>query len=115
MKLDEEIEVVILDYNENKDRISLGRKQLLPHPWENIDEKYPVGKVVTGKIVSLTDYGAFVELETGIEGLIHISEMSWSQHIKHPSQILHVGSEVEAKVLSIESDEKKISLGLKQL
>jgi len=115
VKLDEEIEIVILDYNENKDRISLGRKQLLPHPWENIDAKYPVGKVVTGKIVSLTDYGAFVELETGIEGLIHISEMSWSQHIKHPSQILHVGSEVEAKVLSIESDEKKISLGLKQL
>ncbi len=115
VKLDEEIEVVILDYNENKDRISLGRKQLLPHPWENIESKYPVGKVVTGKIVSLTDYGAFVELETGIEGLIHISEMSWSQHIKHPSQILHVGSEVEAKVLSIESDEKKISLGLKQL
>jgi len=115
VKLDEEIEIVILDYNENKDRISLGRKQLLPHPWENIEEKYPVGKVVTGKIVSLTDYGAFVELETGIEGLIHISEMSWSQHIKHPSQILHVGSEVEAKVLSIESDEKKISLGLKQL
>jgi small subunit ribosomal protein S1 len=115
VKLDEEIEVVILDYNENKDRISLGRKQLLPHPWENVDVKYPVGKVVTGKIVSLTDYGAFVELETGIEGLIHISEMSWSQHIKHPSQILHVGSEVEAKVLSIESEEKKISLGLKQL
>ena len=115
VKLDEEIEVVILDYNENKDRISLGRKQLLPHPWENVEEKYPVGKVVTGKIVSLTDYGAFVELETGIEGLIHISEMSWSQHIKHPSQILHVGSEVEAKVLSIESEEKKISLGLKQL
>jgi small subunit ribosomal protein S1 len=115
VKLDETLEVVILDFNENKDRISLGRKQLLPHPWEKIDQKYPIGKVVEGKVVSLTDYGAFVELETGIEGLIHISEMSWSQHIKHPSQILHVGQEVGAKVLSIESDEKKISLGLKQL
>ena len=115
VKLDEEIEIVILDFNENKDRISLGRKQLLPHPWENIDVKYPVGKVVIGKVVSLTDYGAFIELETGIEGLIHISEMSWSQHIKHPSQLLHVGMEVEVKVLNVESDEKKISLGLKQL
>ena len=115
VKLDEEIDVVILDYNENKDRISLGRKQLLPHPWEKIDKKYPVGNVVEGKVVSLTDYGAFIELETGIEGLIHISEMSWSQHIKHPSQILHVGQEVNAKVLSIEPDAKKISLGLKQL
>ena len=115
VKLDEEIEVVILDYNENKDRISLGRKQLMPHPWEKIDKKYPVGNVVEGKVVSLTDYGAFIELETGIEGLIHISEMSWSQHIKHPSQILHVGQEVNAKVLSIEPDAKKISLGLKQL
>jgi len=115
VKLDEDIEVVILDFNENKDRISLGRKQLMPHPWENIEEKYPVEKVVIGKVVSLTDYGAFIELETGIEGLIHISEMSWSQHIKHPSQLLHVGMEVEAKVLNVESDEKKISLGLKQL
>jgi len=115
VKLDEEIEVVILDFNENKDRISLGRKQLMPHPWANIEEKYPLGKVVVGKVVSLTDYGAFIELETGIEGLIHISEMSWSQHIKHPSQLLHVGMEIEAKVLNIESDEKKISLGLKQL
>jgi small subunit ribosomal protein S1 len=115
VKLDEEIEVVILDFNENKDRISLGRKQLMPHPWENIGDKYPIGQTVVGKVVSLTDYGAFIELETGIEGLIHISEMSWSQHIKHPSQLLHVGQDVEAKVLSIESEEKKISLGLKQL
>ena len=115
VKLDEEIEVVILDFNENKDRISLGRKQLMPHPWENIEEKYPLGKVVVGKVVSLTDYGAFIELENGIEGLIHISEMSWSQHIKHPSQLLQVGMEVEAKVLNVESEEKKISLGLKQL
>lgn len=115
VKLDEEIDVVILDFNEHKDRISLGRKQLLPHPWENIEQKYPVGKVVTGKVVSITDYGAFIELENGIEGLIHISEMSWSQHIKHPSQLLHVGQEVEAKILNIETSDKKISLGLKQL
>jgi small subunit ribosomal protein S1 len=115
VKLDEEIDVVILDFNENKDRISLGRKQLIKHPWENIDEKYPVEAVITGKVVSITDYGAFIELETGIEGLIHISEMSWSQHIKHPSQLLNVGQSVEAKVLSIESEDKKISLGLKQL
>jgi len=115
VKLDEYIDVVILDFNEHKDRISLGRKQLLPHPWDNIEQKYPVGKVITGKVVSITDYGAFIELENGIEGLIHISEMSWSQHVKHPSQLLHVGQEVEAKILNIESSEKKISLGLKQL
>ncbi len=115
VKLDEQIEVKVLDFNENKDRISLGRKQLLPHPWDNVEEKFPVGAVIKGKVVSLTDYGAFIELETGIEGLIHISEMSWSQHIKHPSQILTVGQEVEAKVLNIESEDKKISLGLKQL
>jgi small subunit ribosomal protein S1 len=115
VKLDEELDVVILDFNENKDRISLGRKQLLPHPWANVEEKFPVGSTIKGKVVSLTDYGAFIELETGIEGLIHISEMSWSQHIKHPSQILNVGQEIEAKVLNIESEDKKISLGLKQL
>jgi small subunit ribosomal protein S1 len=115
VNLDEEIEVVILDFNENKDRISLGRKQLIKHPWENIEEKYPIESTVSGKVVSITDYGAFIELETGIEGLIHISEMSWSQHIKHPSQLLNVGQTVEAKVLSIESEDKKISLGLKQL
>lgn len=115
VKLDQELEVVILDYNENKDRISLGLKQLQPHPWEQVEDKYPVGKRITGKVVSITDYGAFVELEKGIEGLIHISEMSWSQHVKHPSQLLSVGQEVEAVVLNIETDDKKISLGLKQL
>lgn len=115
VKLDQELEVMILDFNENKDRISLGLKQLQPHPWENVEKKYPVDSVVKGRVVSLTDYGAFVELEKGIEGLIHISEMSWSQHIKHPSQLLTVGQEIEATVLSIEADQKKISLGLKQL
>ncbi|MGD9900329.1 MAG: 30S ribosomal protein S1 [Calditrichaceae bacterium] len=115
VKLDQQLEVMILDFNENKDRISLGLKQLQPHPWENVEKKYPVGGVIKGKVVSITDYGAFIELEKGIEGLIHISEMSWSQHIKHPSQLLSVGQEIEAVVLNIAATDKKISLGLKQL
>jgi len=115
VKLDQELDVMILDYNENKDRISLGLKQLQPHPWENVSEKYPEGTVIKGRVVSLTDYGAFIELEKGIEGLIHISEMSWSQHIRHPSQLLTVGQEIDAVVLKIEAEQKKISLGLKQL
>ena len=115
VKLDQEIDVMILDFDENKKRISLGLKQLEPHPWDNVEERYPIGSKVKGTVVSLTDYGAFVELERGIEGLIHVSEMSWSQHVKNPSQILKVGDEVEAVVLSIEPEERKISLGLKQL
>ncbi len=115
VKLDQKLEVKILDYNEKKDRISLGLKQLMPHPWEKIEEKYPIGSVVDGKVVSITDYGAFVELEKGIEGLIHISEMSWSQHIKHPSQVLKIGQETQVKVLAIDPEDKKISLGIKQL
>lgn len=112
---DQTIKVMVLDFNEAKDRISLGYKQLQPHPWEKVTEKYPVGKIVQGKVVNISDYGAFVELEKGVEGLIHISEMSWTQHIKHPSKILSVGEIVEAKILSINEQEKKISLGLKQL
>ncbi|MBN2708915.1 MAG: 30S ribosomal protein S1 [Calditrichaceae bacterium] len=115
VKLDQELDVMILDYNDHKDRISLGLKQLQPHPWDDVEKKFPVGSHINGRVVSITDYGAFVELEKGIEGLIHISEMSWSQHIKHPSQILSVGQSVEAVVLNIEADHKKISLGLKQL
>lgn len=115
VNLDEEIDVMILDFDENKSRISLGLKQLKPHPWENIAQRFPVGSKVTGKVVSLTDYGAFVELEHGIEGLIHVSEMSWSHHVKNPSQILKEGEQVEAVLLSIEPEERKISLGLKQL
>ncbi|MBN1350279.1 30S ribosomal protein S1 [candidate division KSB1 bacterium] len=113
--LDEKIKVMVLDFNEDKDRISLGLKQLQPHPWENVEEKYPVNAVVRGKVVSISDYGAFVELEKGVEGLIHISEMSWTQHIKHPSKIVTIGETVEAKILNIEKEERKISLGLKQL
>jgi small subunit ribosomal protein S1 len=115
VKLDQELDVMILDFDENKSRISLGLKQLQPHPWENVEERFPIGSKIKGRVVSLADYGAFVELEKGIEGLIHVSEMSWSQHIKNPSQIMKEGDEVEAIVLNIETDDRKISLGLKQL
>ncbi|GJQ20582.1 MAG: 30S ribosomal protein S1 [Bacteroidia bacterium] len=115
VKLDQTINVVVLDFDKEKKRISLGMKQLLPHPWENIDLKYPVGTKVKGKVVSLTDYGAFVEIEKGIEGLIHISEMSWTQHVKHPSQVVSMGQVVDAVILSLDKDGKKISLGMKQL
>jgi len=113
--LDEIIKVQVLEYNEEKDRISLGLKQLQPHPWENVKDKYKVGDTIKGKVVNISDYGSFIELEKGVEGLIHISEMSWTQHIKHPSKILSVGETVEAKILSIDYEERKISLGLKQL
>lgn len=115
VKLDQTITVVVLDFDEAKKRISLGYKQLQPHPWENIDTRYPVTTKVTGKVVSLADYGAFIEIEKGIEGLIHISEMSWTQHIKHPSQIVSMGQMVDAVILSLDKDNKKISLGMKQL
>ncbi|HFE62871.1 MAG TPA: 30S ribosomal protein S1, partial [Caldithrix sp.] len=115
VKLDQEIDVMILEFDEKKRRISLGLKQLQPHPWDKVEERFPVGSTVKGTVVSLTDYGAFVELEKGIEGLIHVSEMSWSQHVKNPAQVLKEGDEVEAVVLSIEPEERKISLGLKQL
>ncbi len=114
IKKDERIKVKIIDYDKNKQRVSLGLKQLEPHPWEKVEEKYRIGTKVKGKVVNITDYGAFVELEKGIEGLIHISEMSWTQHVKHPSEVLKIGDEVEAVVLSVNKDEQKISLGLKQ-
>jgi small subunit ribosomal protein S1 len=115
VKLDQTINVVVLDFDQEKKRISLGYKQLQPHPWENIESKYPVGTKVNGKVVSLADYGAFVEIEKGIEGLIHISEMSWTQHIKHPSQVVSMGQMLEAVILSLDKDAKKLSLGIKQL
>ncbi len=115
VKLDQTINVVVLDFDEQKKRISLGLKQLQPHPWENIQEKYQVGKKVNGKVVSLADYGAFIEVEKGIEGLIHISEMSWTQHIKHPSQVVSMGQMIDAVILNIDKEQKKISLGIKQL
>ncbi len=115
VKLDETIKVVVTDFDEEKKRISLSLKKLMPHPWENIEEKYKVGDKVQGRVVSLTEYGAFIEIEKGIEGLIHNSEMSWTQHIKHPSQVVSMGQMVEAVILSLDKEEKKISLGIKQL
>jgi small subunit ribosomal protein S1 len=115
VKLDEKIKVVVTDFDREKRRISLSLKQLLAHPWENIEEKYNIGDKVGGRVVSLTDYGAFIEIEKGIEGLIHISEMSWTQHISHPSQFVSMGQIVEAVILSLDKGEKKISLGMKQL
>ncbi|MFO7891933.1 MAG: 30S ribosomal protein S1, partial [bacterium] len=115
VSLDDEIEVMILDYNDAKDRISLGLKQLQSHPWEGIEEKYPIDSTVEGKIVSIADYGAFVELEKGVEGLIHISEMTWNRYNTHPAKIVNLGEVVKVKILSIEKEKKRISLGLKQL
>jgi len=115
VKLDEILSVKIIDYDKEKQRVSLGLKQLMPHPWENVEENYPIGSNVNGKIVSLTNYGAFVELEAGVEGLIHVSEMSWTRHIKNASEIYSIGEEIKAGVLAIDTDERKISLGVKQL
>ena len=115
VKLDSKIKVVVTDFDREKKRISLSLKQLQSHPWEKIEEKYKIGDKVSGRVVSLTDYGAFIEIEKGIEGLIHISEMSWTQHISHPSQFVSMGQVVEAVILSLDKDDKKISLGMKQL
>ncbi len=111
----DELTVKILDFDLERERISLGLKQMTPYPWEGVEERYPVGEKVRGKVVSITDYGAFVELEKGIEGLIHISEMSWTQHVKHPSKVVAIGDTVEAVVLNVDKENEKISLGLKQL
>ena len=115
VKLDETLSVKIIDYDQEKQRVSLGLKQLMPHPWDNVEENYPIGSNVNGKIVSLTNYGAFVELEAGVEGLIHVSEMSWTRHIKNASEIYSIGDEIKAGVLAIDTDDRKISLGVKQL
>ena len=115
LSIGDQVQVKVLNYDEERERISLGMKQLTPHPWENIEEKYPVGCRVQGRVVSITDYGAFVELEQGVEGLVHISEMSWTQHIRHPSRLLSIEDEVTVVVLKVDKDEQKISLGLKQV
>ena len=115
VKLDQKMNVAVIDFDENSKRVSLGLKQLQPHPWDQIFEKYPENLRVQGRVVSIADYGAFIELEKGVEGLIHISEMSWTQHIKHPSQLVQKDDIVECVVLNINEDEKKISLGVKQL
>lgn len=115
LKLDDKINVVVLDFDEDKKRISLGMKQLTPHPWEALGEDVVVGSKVKGKVVNVADYGAFLELMPGVEGLIHVSEMSWSQHLRNPSDFMKAGDEVEAVVLTIDRDERKMSLGIKQL
>jgi small subunit ribosomal protein S1 len=115
LELGQKINVVVLDYDEDKKRISLGMKQLTPHPWETLPEDIQEGSVVKGKVVNLEDYGAFIEIFPGVEGLVHVSEMSWSTHLKSPQEYVKLGDEVEAKVLSIDREERKLSLGLKQL
>jgi small subunit ribosomal protein S1 len=114
-KVNDEIDVVVLKYDAPTERVSLGHKQLITDPWANVSDRYPVGAKVSGKVVSLTDYGAFVELESGVEGLIHVSEMSWSKRVKHPSKILNLGDTVEAMVLGVDPTARRISLGLKQV
>ncbi|HEX2343454.1 MAG TPA: 30S ribosomal protein S1 [Vicinamibacterales bacterium] len=114
-QVNHEIDVVVLKYDPATERVSLGHKQLIGDPWGTASDRYPVGTRVSGKVVSLTDYGAFIELEPGVEGLIHVSEMSWSKRVKHPSKILNVGDSVEAMVLGVDSTARRISLGLKQI
>ncbi|MBR9989384.1 MAG: 30S ribosomal protein S1 [Gemmatimonadetes bacterium] len=115
VQIGDELDVKVLDIDWNRERISLGLKQLLPYPWKDIERKYPVGVRVRGKVVSITNYGAFVELEKGVEGLVHISEMSWTRNVKHPSKLVNIGDEIEAVVLKVDRDDEKISLGMKQI
>ena len=111
----DKLEVMVLKFDKEKERVSLGLKQITADPWVSVDEKYPINKKIKGKVVSITDYGVFVELEKGIEGLVHISEMSWSRHIKHPSKIVSIRDEVDAVVLTLDKEKKRISLGMKQM
>jgi small subunit ribosomal protein S1 len=114
VSIGEKVKVKVLSFDPEKERISLGMKQLTPYPWEDVDKRYEAGQKVKGKVVSITDYGAFVELEKGIEGLIHISEMSWTRHVRHPSKVVAIGDQIEAVILKIDKENEKISLGLKQ-
>ena len=115
LKVGQETEVVVLDFDEKEEKISLGYKQLIPNPWENVEEKYKIGQKIRGTVVSLTDFGAFVELEKGVEGLIHISDLSWSRKVVHPKKVLAPGEEVKVSILDINPSAKRISLGLKQV
>lgn len=114
-KVGDKIQVKILKFDRDRERVSLGYKQLIPDPWATVTERYAIGTRVSGKVVSLTDYGAFVELENGVEGLVHVSEMSWSKRVKHPSKMLNSGQEIEAVVLEIDTNNRRISLGIKQI
>jgi small subunit ribosomal protein S1 len=115
VSIGDRIKVKVLNFEEGKTRISLGMKQLTPYPWDGVEAKYAVASIVTGRVVSTTDYGAFVELERGVEGLVHISEMSWTQHVRHPSKIVNVGDFIKVKILNVDKANEKISLGIKQL
>lgn len=115
LNVGDEVQVKVLKYDTEKERVSLGIKQLTPDPWEAVKDQYPVGKKLKGKIVSLAEYGAFVEVDEGVEGLIHVSEMSWTKRVKHPSQVVNVDQEVEVVVLEVDSEHRRISLGMKQL
>lgn len=115
LNLDEKVNVVVLDFDDDKKRISLGMKQLTPHPWDALSEDLQIGSKIKGKIVNVADYGAFLELMPGVEGLIHVSEMSWSQHLRNPSDFIKIGDELEAVVLTMDRDDRKMSLGIKQL
>ena len=115
LKLDQKVNIVVLDFDDEKKRISLGMKQLTPHPWEALAPEVIVGSKVKGKIVNVADYGAFLEIIQGVEGLIHVSEMSWSQHLRNPQDFIKVGDELEALVLTVDRDDRKMSLGIKQL
>ncbi|MCF8391605.1 MAG: 30S ribosomal protein S1 [Bacteroidales bacterium] len=115
VQLDQKLNVVILDFDDDKKRIALGLKQLSSHPWDSLDEKLKVGDTVKGKVVVMADYGAFVEIAPGVEGLIHVSEMSWSQHLRSAQEFLKVGEEIEATILTLDREERKMSLGIKQL
>ncbi|HYJ47070.1 MAG TPA: 30S ribosomal protein S1, partial [Pyrinomonadaceae bacterium] len=114
-KVGDTVQVKVLKFDKDRERVSLGYKQLLPDPWSSIDERYPIGKRLSGKVASVADYGAFIELESGVEGLVHVSEMSWSKRIKHPSKLVNPGDDVEVEVLSVDPKARRISLGMKQV
>lgn len=114
LKVGDPIQVKVLKFDRDKERISLGYKQLMPDPWQTVSERFPLGSIVRGKVVSITDYGAFIEVEPGVEGLVHVTEMTWSKRLKHPSKIVALGQEVEARVLDVDTHGRRISLGIKQ-
>src|SRR5438067_3918263 len=114
-KVGDNVQVKVLKFDKDRERVSLGYKQLLPDPWESVEERFPTGRRMEGKIASVTDYGAFIELEAGVEGLVHVSEMTWSKRMKHPSKLVNVGDQVECVVLNVNPQERRISLGMRQL
>ena len=115
LELDQKLKVVILDFDDNKSRIQLGLKQLSSHPWDKLSDDLKEGSKVKGKVVIIADYGAFIEIEDGVEGLVHVSEMSWSTHLRSAQDFVSVGDEVEAVVLTLDKESRKMSLGIKQL